>query len=280
MPQVAKTILATVLPGKTPEPASLTSPAVAQRALAEAKPGKSCWPARFDLLQSLSGLALSLFLIAHMFFVSSILISHDTFYRVARFFEGEWLFGKPYPALVSLVAAGIAGLLVLHAWLAMRKFPAGYRQFRAFSAHRSQLRHEDTSLWWLQVITGFALLFLVTVHLYDMASQPELIGPYESADRVWTGNMWPIYLALLFAAEVHGGIGLYRLAVKWGWFVGQDADVGRRRLRRVRQAFSVFFITLGLLSLLAYIDLGRAHAERAGERYQPAASAAVNVGKK
>lgn len=280
MPQVAKTILATVLPGKTPEPASLTSPAVAQRVLAEAKPGKSCWPARFDLLQSLSGLALSLFLIAHMFFVSSILISHDTFYRVARFFEGEWLFGKPYPALVSLVAAGIAGLLVLHAWLAMRKFPAGYRQFRAFSAHRSQLRHEDTSLWWLQVITGFALLFLVTVHLYDMASQPELIGPYESADRVWTGNMWPIYLALLFAAEVHGGIGLYRLAVKWGWFVGQDADVGRRRLRRVRQAFSVFFITLGLLSLLAYIDLGRAHAERAGERYQPAASAAVNVGKK
>ena len=92
--------------------------------------------------------------------------------------------------------------------------------------------------------------------------------------------MWPIYLVLLFVAEVHGGIGLYRLTVKWGWFVGKDANAGRRRLRRVRQVFSAFFITLGLVSLLAYVDLGRAHAERAGERYLPTANAAVNVGKR
>ena len=38
---------------------------------------------------------------AHMFFVSSILISHDAFYYVARFFEGEFFLGKPYPILVS-----------------------------------------------------------------------------------------------------------------------------------------------------------------------------------
>ncbi|MGE5769626.1 MAG: succinate dehydrogenase/fumarate reductase cytochrome b subunit, partial [Betaproteobacteria bacterium] len=36
---------------------------------------KSRWPARLDLLQSASGLFLALFLMAHMFFVSSILIS-------------------------------------------------------------------------------------------------------------------------------------------------------------------------------------------------------------
>lgn len=279
MQQVAKTVLAPVLPGNSSLPERPDHPALAQSALVEAQPGKSRWPARFDLLQSLSGLALALFLVAHMFFVSTILISHEAFYRVARFFEGEWLFGAPHPALVSMVAAGIAGLLVLHAWLAMRKFPAGYCQYSAFSAHRSRLRHDDTSLWWLQVVSGFALFFLTTIHLYDMASQPELIGPYESADRVWSGSMWPIYLVLLFVAEVHGGIGLYRLTVKWGWFVGKDANAGRRRLRRVRQVFSAFFITLGLVSLLAYVDLGRAHAERAGERYLPASSAAVNVGK-
>ena len=32
--------------------------------------------------------------------------------------------------------------------------------------------------------------------------------------------MWPLYLVMLFAVEFHGGIGLYRLALKWGWFEG------------------------------------------------------------
>lgn len=228
---------------------------------------QSPWPARMDVLQSVSGLLLALFLVAHMAFVSTILISQEAFYRVARFFEGEWLFGEPYPILVSMVAAGVTSLLIAHAWLAMRKFPASFRQYRAFSQHKQRLRHSDTSLWWLQLLSGFALFFLTTIHLYDMLSQPALIGPYESADRVWSGRMWPIYLALLFAGEVHAGIGLYRLAVKWGWFVGPDANAGRLRLRRVRHAFTAFFITLGLITLLAYVDLGRAHADRAGERY-------------
>ena len=71
----------------------------------------------------------------------------------------------------------------------------------------------------------------------------------------------------LVAAEIHGGIGLYRLAVKWG-----DLAASRARLRRARQAFSAFFIALGLVTLAAYIDLGRAHADRAGERYTPPAT--------
>lgn len=228
------------------------------------------WPARLDLLQSLSGLLLALFLIAHMGFVSSILISHEAFYRVARFFEGAWLLGKPYPILVSLVAAGITALFVLHAWLAMRKFPEGFRQYRAFVAHKNRLRHGDTSLWWVQVLTGFALFFMATIHLYDMLSQPELIGPYASADRVWSGSMWPLYLMLLLVVEVHGSIGLYRLALKWGWLSSDDPHADRRRLRRLRHAFSAFFIVLGLLTLSAYIELGRAHADRQGERYHPA----------
>lgn len=281
MSQIAKS--SPLVPPALPEAHRQTGiPELARQSLNESSTRKSRWPARLDLLQSLSGLFLALFLVAHMAFVSSILISQELFYRVARFFEGEWLFGQPYPILVSLVAAGITCLLVVHAWLAMRKFPAGYRQYRAFTAHKNRLRHNDTSLWWLQVLTGFGLFFLTTIHLYDMLSQPSMIGPYESADRVWSGGMWPIYLMLLFTAELHGGIGLYRLAVKWGWFVGDEPDAGRRRLRRVRHVFSTFFITLGLLTLLAYINLGRAHAELAGERYVPPGNTlntTVNAGK-
>ncbi|MES9905950.1 MAG: hypothetical protein ABW168_25155 [Sedimenticola sp.] len=55
-----------------------------------------------------------------------------------------------------------------------------------------------------------------------MLSQSELIGSYASADRVWSGRFWPLYLVVLFAVELHGVVGLYRLAVKWSPFGATD----------------------------------------------------------
>ena len=60
----------------------------------------------------------------------------------------------------------------------------------------------------------------------------------------------PLYLTLLFAVELHGGIGLYRLAIKWGWLEGRNPQQSRRRLAIVRHSISAFFITLGLVTLL------------------------------
>ena len=250
----------------------LPATAVASPSATGARPRKSRWPARLDLLQSGSGLFLALFLVAHMFFVSSILISKDAFYTVARFFEGAAFLGKPQPWLVSCVVGVVLTVFVTHAWLAMRKFPASFRQYKVFVEHKEQLRHSDTGLWWIQLWTGFALFFLGTVHLYGMLTQPEMIGPYESADRIWTGTMWPLYLLLLFAVEIHGSLGLYRLALKWGAFEGRDPVHTRRRLRLAKTCFSVFFLGLGLVTLLAYVQLGIAHADRAGEPYVPGAT--------
>ena len=229
----------------------------------------SRWPARLDLTQSATGLVLALFMWAHMAFVSSILISKDAMWTITRFFEGYFVFGKSYPALVSLAVASVTALLVVHAALALRKFPGSYRQFTTFRAHRSMLRHEDTTLWFWQVFTGFALFFLASVHLYIMLSRPDRIGPYESADRVWSDHMWPLYILLLLAVELHGGIGLYRLAVKWGWPGGGDADVVRRRLKLLKWAMTVFFLVLGFATLAAYIRIGIEHQGRYGERYVP-----------
>ena len=60
-----------------------------------------------DVLQSLSGLLLVLFVWAHMFFESSILLGKDAMLWVTRMFEGEHLLGEPYPILVSAVGAGM-----------------------------------------------------------------------------------------------------------------------------------------------------------------------------
>lgn len=225
----------------------------------------SPWPARLDFLQSASGLVLALFMWLHMFFVASILLGNDAMWAVARFFEGYFLFGRPLPWLVSLLVAGVFALFVLHAWLALRKFPTHWRQHSAYWRHMRDMRHGDTTLWFVQVITGFGMFFLAPVHLYGMLMNPELIGPYASADRVWSGRMWPLYLVLLFLVEIHAGVGLYRLAVKW-----LDIDArSRRALIRLKWGFTVFFLALGLLTLGAYIRLGIEHAPDAGERYVP-----------
>ena len=121
------------------------------------------------------------------------------------------------------MVAGVIALVVVHAFLAVRKFPINYRQYTLFRGHMKMMRHEDTTLWWVQVFTGFALFFLATVHLYH-ADAARAHRPVQSADRVWSGRWWPLYILLLFAVELHGGIGLYRLAVKWGWFEGSDPN--------------------------------------------------------
>jgi fumarate reductase subunit C len=231
---------------------------------------RSPWPARMDLAQSLTGLALGLFMWGHMAFVSTILVSKDAMWAVTKAFEGYFVFGRAFPQLVSVIVTIVFVLFVVHAFLAMRKFPAEYRQYRLFMGHKNLLRHGDTSLWWLQFVTGFLLFFLGPPHLVQMLLNPEGIGPYGSADRVWSGMWWPLYLVLLFCVEIHGGVGLYRLAVKWGWFEGADPALGRRRLTRVKWGITAFFLALGLLTLAAYMKIGYDHRHQVGEEYVPA----------
>lgn len=234
------------------------------------RPRKSRWPARLDWTQSATGLVLALFMWGHMFFVSSILLGKDVMWTVAKAFEGYFFFGRSLPWLVSLVVATVLLLIVLHALLALRKFPGGYAQWRSFRDHARGMKHEDTTLWWWQVVTGFTLFFLASAHLGVMITRPDRIGPYGSADRMWSDHFWPLYLVLLFAVELHGGIGLYRLAVKWNWFGGATPGSTRARLKTLKWALTVFFLALGLATLAAYIKIGIEHAPLAGEPYTPA----------
>jgi len=229
---------------------------------------KSAWPARMDLWQSVTGLLLALFMWAHMVFVASILISEDAMWTVTRMFEGYFVFGTSYPGLVSGAVGTVLALFIAHAFLAMRKFPASYRQYRAFSSHMAMLQHRDTTLWWIQCVTGFLMFFLASAHLYQMLTNPGDIGPYASGARVFH-SWWPLYLVLLVCVELHGGIGLYRLAMKWGWFEGKDPDASRKRLAMAKTGLSVFFLLLGVLTLAAYFKIGWEHRDDPGVRYTP-----------
>ena len=215
-------------------------------------------PARLDFLQSTSGFLLALFLWVHLLLVSSILLGKEAMAFVAKMMEGAFLTpdGHGYPILVSITALGVFLLIVLHAVLAMRKLPGNWQQYGALKKQLGTIKHEDTSHWVVQAVTGFAIMFLVPAHLFTMFSVPETIGPDLSSQRIVAGDFWILYLPLLLVAELHATIGMYRLAVKWNVFPSKDPKKMRATLKKLKIILSAFFIIIGLITLAAYIRIG------------------------
>ena len=63
-----------------------------------------------------------------------------------------------------------------------------------------------------------------------------------------------VLLVLLFAVELHAGIGLYRLVLKWGLLpVAADPRAQRKRLSRLEWSITGFFLLLGIATFAAYL---------------------------
>ena len=111
-----------------------------------------------------------------------------------------------------------------------------------------------------------------SVHLYVMLTHPGSIDPYLSADRVISSNMWFVYLILLICVELHGGHRPLRLCMKWGWLQPKnfkDARETRKKLKQLKNRLTIFFLSLGILSLLVFVVIGIRHSDRAGQPYEP-----------
>jgi len=217
---------------------------------------KSRCPARLDLIQSGTGIFLGLFMWLHMLFVSTILFGEDMFNRVVYMFEMRFISNSPAMSyLTMIVAIGVLIIFFVHALLGMRKMPISFRQWQAYRAHAKRMNHPDTNLWLIQAITGFIMFFLASAHLCIIAFSGELSAEI-SATRVSTHLMFLFYLVLLFAVELHGGIGLYRVWAKWGFFEGKDAKESRQKLIKARNFISVVFLVLGILNLIVFIKIG------------------------
>ena len=235
----------------------------------ESNKKKSRIPARLDFVQSGTGLILGLFMWVHMLLVGSIILGKGSFNFVAKNMELAFLSdtGHGFPIAVFFAVFTIFTLFIIHALLGVRKFPISWKQHRIIRDQMQMMNHSDTNLWYIQVVTGFLMFFLGSVHLYIMMTNPGSIGPYMSADRVVSGNMWPLYLILLICVELHGTIGLYRLCMKLGWFTGKDAKKSRQALKKIKNRATIFFLTIGILALLVFVVIGIKHRDKAGEKY-------------
>lgn len=158
-----------------------------------------------DVATSVTGIALTAFLLIHMGLLSSVLIGATSLDALAKFLERYYL--------LHIMAAPLILLILAHVVLVTRKAPTTFRQQWTLVRQLRQMGHLDTWTWAFQVVSGAALLAFVSIHLW-VALTDLPIEAAKSADRV-SSFVWFDILFVLFVVG-HACVGLYRIAVKWG----------------------------------------------------------------
>ena len=204
------------------------------------KSGK--WDGALDWLQMLSGASLILFMWCHMLLVSSVVISPDLMNGIAWFFEATGMaqVGGPLIFLVFL----------MHFVLAARKIPFRMDGQKTIWQHARMMHHADTWLWVVQAVSAMAILVMGSIHMWVVLTDLPITAA-KSAARI-QGGFWAVfYFFLLPLAELHVGIGFYRIAVKWGFVKDKD----RARFKRGENILTLMFIGIGLITLIRFLFL-------------------------
>lgn len=206
----------------------------------------------YELVSGGSGLLLALFMWGHMILVGSILTGERGFDWLATMLEEYYI---AQPTVLAIII-----LFLVHAALAARKIPAQLEERRKIirlgrdlKASKGFAPHTESMLWIWQVRTGMLMLFLGGFHLillgFDVLTPMfgERVGieAMTSMERV-RGGLWIPYAILLVCVEFHAGVGLYRLAVKWG----AGKFLTRRAVRIIEHLLLWFFLGLGVVILL------------------------------
>jgi fumarate reductase subunit C len=206
----------------------------------------------FELVSGASGLVLALFMWGHMILVGSILTGERGLNWLATMLEDYYI---AQPTVVFIFV-----LFLIHAVMASRKIPAQLAERREVIKLSRALKnssisgpHVESMLWIWQVRTGMIMLVLGSFHLILLGIDvlTPLYGERVGIEAVTSmarvsGGLWLPYSVLLVCVEFHAGVGLYRLAVKWG----AGAWLSRPVLRILEHILLWFFLGLGVVVLL------------------------------
>lgn len=215
-----------------------------------------------DVTQSVTGLILGIFLFCHMAFTSSVQFGKDVFANLIAFSGGAFIDGHEHLWLHVVFVGFIFLCVVLHALCALRRFPTSYRQCRDIRAHYRLVKHEDTTLWMVQLVTAFLLFLLVFPHLISMLTNPGGFDPNLIGVHTYHNGMIYTFIFLV-VTELHGMIGLYRLAVKWDIFeknpetdIIDQRSTERHGLRKTMLFVALLMIICGTLTAWKNYSIG------------------------
>ncbi|MEZ7198629.1 succinate dehydrogenase/fumarate reductase cytochrome b subunit [Pseudodesulfovibrio karagichevae] len=204
------------------------------------KSGK--WDGALDWLQMLTGASLILFMWCHMLLVSSVVISPRLMNAIAGFFEATYMAQVGGP----LIFLGF----LLHFVLAARKIPFRAEGQKTIWQHARMMHHGDTWLWVVQIVSAMLILVMGSIHMWVVLTDLPITAA-KSAARVQSGFWAVFYFFLLPLAELHVGIGFYRIGVKWGFIKDRERD----KFKRGENLLTGMFIAIGLITLIRFLFL-------------------------
>lgn len=197
---------------------------------------------RLDFWQAASGALLALFVCVHLILEGSVVLSPALTNGIAWLLEATFL--------TQVVAPVIILLVVFHFWIAARKMPFRANELAIFVRHSRSLREADTWLWLVQVFTAVVILAGAFFHVYTvMTDLPITVD--GSSKRLHDGWL-AFYVIFLPCIILHTGIGIYRLAVKFGIC----SRAGRDRFRKAVWIIMACYLALGTLALARVWFLG------------------------
>jgi fumarate reductase subunit C len=204
--------------------------------------------AYLDFLQMLTGVGLVAFMWCHMILVASVnldLGGGRVMNVIAHFFEATYMaqIGGPMIALT----------MIFHFVLAARKLPFRAREQKAMWRHSVNFNHTDTWLWIIQAVTAFIILIMGCIHMWTVLTTLPITAA-KSAARIQGGWWLLFYIVLLPMIELHVGIGIYRIGVKWGYIKRSN----RTALHRFENKLTLTMICIGLLTLFTFYFLAKA----------------------
>lgn len=187
--------------------------------------------------QMLSGIGLAVFIFAHMLLVGSVLLSPALMNAIARLLENNNVPHVGGPLVFALFLGHFA--------LAARKLPLRLDDLKTFLAHAARLHHADTWLWVAQASTALLLLVMGAFHAWTVLTNLPITA-LKSTETLHANTWWLAFFLLLAPlVHVHLGLGLYRIAVKWG-FAGRAQ---RRGLKRFVTGLILVSISLSMMTL-------------------------------
>lgn len=204
--------------------------------------------AYLDLFQMATGIVLVAFMWAHMILVASVnldLGGGRVMNVIARFFEATYMAQVGGPV--------IAVIMLAHFVFAARKLPFRAREQRAIWKHSLNLNHLDTWLWVIQAATAFIILIMGCIHMWTVLTSLPITAA-KSARRIQGGWWLAFYLVLLPMIELHVGIGIYRIGVKWGFI----KRAYRQALHGFENRLTLTMIGIGVVTLFTFLVLTKA----------------------
>jgi fumarate reductase subunit C len=219
---------------------------MADQSIARVEPVRT--EAYLDVLQMLTGVGLVAFMWCHMILVASVnldLGGGRVMNLIAHFFEATYMaqIGGPMIALT----------MIFHFVLAARKLPFRAREQKAMWKHSVNFNHLDTWFWVIQATTAFIVLIMGCIHMWTVLTDLPITAA-KSAHRIQGGWWLLFYVFLLPMIELHVGIGIYRIGVKWGFIKRSN----RKVLHGYENKLTFIMVGIGLVTLFTFFFLVKA----------------------